>query len=321
MIELGFVNKGGKMANINIGVVGVGYLGALHARVYSQLKNATLICVCDTDKKRAKKVAKKHKVWYLPDYRTLFDKVDAVSIAVPTNLHHKIAKEFLENNIHVLIEKPITNTVDEAQELIDIADSKGLIIQVGHIERFNPVVRAVEPLLKEPRFIECHRAGPYKKKKRVKDVGVVLDLMIHDIDIILSLVKSEVKNIEAVGISTISPYEDIANVRLTFKNGTIADITASRLTKEEVRKIKISQEDAFITLDYLHMDASLVTRTDSKIRKKKIKIEKKEPLKQELKSFIATIQNGTKPIVSGKEGKMALSVALDILKKIKSSKR
>lgn len=309
------------MAGINVGVVGVGYLGSLHARVYSQLKNANLVCVCDIDKKRAKKVARKRRVWYFPDYRTLFDKVDAVSIAVPTNLHHKIAKEFLDNNIHVLIEKPITQSLSEAQELINIAESKNLTLQVGHIERFNPVVRAVEPLLKDARFIECHRAGPFKKKKRVKDVGVVLDLMIHDIDIILSLVKSDVKTIEAVGVSTISPYEDIANVRLTFKNGAIADITASRVTKEEVRQIKISQEDSHIMLDYLHHDAHIVRKTDKKILKEKIKIKKKEPLKQELKSFISSIQNNTKPIVSGKEGKLALDVALNILEKINSSKK
>lgn len=308
------------MANVNVGVVGIGYLGSLHARVYSQLKNATLVCVCDIDKKRAKKVARKYRLWYFPDYRTLFDKVDAVSIAVPTNLHYKIAKDFLNNGIHVLIEKPITNTVDEAEGLIGIADSKNLIMQVGHIERFNPVVRAVEPYLKNPRFIECHRAGPFKKKKRVKDVGVVLDLMIHDIDIILSLVKSDVESIEAVGISTISQHEDTANVRLNFKNGTIADIIASRVTKEEVRKIKISQEDSYIALDYLHQDAHIVRKKGNKIRKEKIKIEKREPLKQELKSFIASIQNGTKPAVSGREGKRALSVAMDILEKIKTSR-
>ncbi|OGW74772.1 MAG: hypothetical protein A2Z72_05015 [Omnitrophica bacterium RBG_13_46_9] len=309
------------MNNVNVGVVGVGYLGSLHARVYSQIKNANLVCVCDIDKKRAKKVAKKYGVWYFPDYRTLFDKVEAVSLAVPTELHYKIAKDFLNNNIHVLIEKPIAKTVAEAQELIDIADSKNLIIQVGHIERFNPVVRAVEPFLTDPRFIECHRAGPYKKKKRVRDVGVILDLMIHDIDIILSLVKSEVETIEAVGISTFSPFEDIANVRLNFKNGTIADITASRVTKEEVRKIKISQHDSYITLNYLHQDAFIVRKTDNKLLKEKIKIEKTEPLKQELKSFISCIQNSTKPIVSGREGKLALSVAMDILEKIKSSNK
>jgi len=309
------------MANVNVGVVGVGYLGSLHARVYSQLRTANLVCVCDINKKPAKKVAKKHRVWYFPDYRTLFDKVEAVSIAVPTNQHYAIAKDFLLNGIHVLIEKPITNTVEEAEELIEIAESKGLIIQVGHIERFNPVIRAVDPLIKEPRFIECHRAGPYKKKKRVKDVGVVLDLMIHDIDIIIALVKSEVKAIEAVGISTISPHEDIANVRLSFKNGTIADITASRITKEEVRKIKISQEDSHIMMDYLHMAAQVVRKVDGKIVKEKIRIRKKEPLKQELKSFISCIQNNTRPLVSGKEGKLALTVAMDILKKIKSSQK
>lgn len=321
MIKLDFKLRIDIVANINVGVVGVGYLGSRHARVYSQIKNTDFVCVCDIDKKRAKKTAKKYRVWYFPDYRTMFDKVEAVSIVVPTNLHYKIAKDFLNNGIHVLVEKPITHTVDEAQELIDIADSKNLILQVGHIERFNPVVRAVEPFLSDVRFIDCHRAGPYKKKKRVKDVGVVLDLMIHDIDIILSLVKSEVENIEAVGIRTISPYEDIANVRLTFKNGAIADITASRVTKEEVRKIKISQKDSYITLDYLHQDAFIVRKKNDKIVKKKIKIEKEEPLKLELKSFISSIQNHTRPIVSGREGKLALSVALDILEKIKTSKK
>ena len=309
------------MASINVGVVGVGYLGSLHARVYSQLKNANLVCVCDINKKHAKKVARKHRVWYFPEYSTLFGKVDAVSIAVPTSLHYKIAKDFLDNGIHVLIEKPITKTLEEAEELIELANSRNLIVQVGHIERFNPVVRAVEPLLHDARFIECHRAGPYKKKKRVRDVGVVLDLMIHDIDIILSLIKSEVKHIEAVGVSTISPYEDTANVRLTFKNGAIADITASRVTKEEVRKIKISQEGSYILLDYLHHDAYMVKKDAGKILKQKIKIIKKEPLKQELKSFVTSIQNNTPPIVSGTDGKRALDVALNILEKIKSSKR
>ena len=309
------------MAKVNVGVVGTGYLGSLHARVYHQLKSANLICVCDIDKKRAKKVARKHRAWHFPNYSTLFDKVEAVSIAVPTNLHFKIAKDFLQNGIHVLIEKPITNTVEEAQELIDIAKEKGLIIQVGHVERFNPAIRAVEPLLKDPKFIECHRAGPYNKKKRVKDVGVVLDLMIHDIDIILSLVNSEVKKIEAVGISTISSHEDTANVRLTFKNGAIADIIASRVTEEEVRKITITQKDSQITLNYLHMDAYEIKKTGTKILKKRIRIKKKEPLKQELKSFISCIQNNSRPIVSGEEGKLALTVALNIIKKINSSKK
>ena len=303
-----------------IGVVGVGYLGALHARVYTQLKRANLVAVCDIDKKRAKKIARKYRCWYFPDYRTMFDKVKAVSIVVPTNLHYKIAKEFLEQGIHVLIEKPITNTIEEADELNRIAKEKGLIIQVGHIERFNPVIRAAEPFLKEPRFIECHRSGPYIKKSRVKDVGVVLDLMIHDIDIILSLVKSEVKHIEAVGVSTISPYEDTANVRLTFKNGTIADIIASRVTKDEVRKIQVSQEDSLITMDYLHHDAYIVKRRKKKVIKKRIRIKKKEPLKMELKSFIACVQNLSKPVVSGIEGARALSVAMNILEKIKSEK-
>lgn len=215
----------------------------------------------------------------------------------------------------------MTKTLDEADTLVGLAEKKGLILQVGHIERFNSAVRAIEPYLKKPRFIECQRLGSIKLKKRVKDVGVVLDLMIHDIDIILGLVNSSVKSIEAVGISTVSEHEDIANVRLTFQNNAIADITASRVTKEETRKIRIFQEKSYILLDYLHQEAQLFHNSKKGPEKMKIKIKKKEPLKVELKSFIDCIKNNKKPVVSGREGKQALSVALDILEKINSNSK
>ena len=307
------------MEKIRAGVVGVGHLGSIHAKVYSRLKNAKLACVCDCNLEKALEVGKKYRAASFSDYEELFGKVDAASIAVPTSLHYNIAKDFLNHDIHVLIEKPITNTLSEADELIEIARERKLILQVGHIERFNSAVLAVKPFLKRPKFIECQRLGPFYK--RAEDVGVVLDLMIHDIDIVLGLVEKDVVNIEAVGLSTISDYEDVANVRLTFEDGTIADITASRVTKDVVRKIRIFQEDSYVSLDYLNQEAAIFKKTENKIMKEKIKIKKGEPLKRELKSFIECVRADRRPIVSGIEGRRALQVALEILEKIKPAKR
>lgn len=302
------------MDKLNVGVVGVGYLGALHARIYSQLEDTTLVGVCDCYKKRAKKVSRKHKTDYYLDYKDLINKVQAVSIAVPTHLHYKIAKDFLDAGVNVLIEKPITKSLEEADELIEMAEKEGLILQVGHIERFNSAIRAVEGYLREPRFIECHRMGPFKE--RVTDVGVVLDLMIHDIDIVLGLVKSDVKNVEAVGVKIVSDHEDIANVRLTFENGTIADLIASRVTKNVRRTIGIFQKDSYLSLNYANQSATINTKKGHRIRKKKLKVKKEEPLKRELESFVNCAIKGNRPIVSGIDGRRALAVALEIGKKI-----
>ncbi|MFC1570158.1 Gfo/Idh/MocA family oxidoreductase [Candidatus Omnitrophota bacterium] len=307
------------MGKLRIGVIGTGHLGSLHVKVYNALKARTwidIVGICDSDRTTVKEVGRKYHIPVHTDYRQLLDQVDAVSIVVPTSLHYEIAKDFLNAGVHVLIEKPITKTLEEADELVALAEEKDLIIQVGHIERFNSAVRAIEPLLENPKFIECQRLGSVAKKGRIKDVGVVLDLMIHDIDIILGLVNSKVKHIEAVGISTVSDHEDLANVRLTFQNNVIADITASRVTKEETRKIRIFQEESYILLDYMHQEASLFHKSDKKLSKEKIRIQKKEPLKVELKSFINCVRNKQKPIVSGVEGRQALRVALDILDKI-----
>ena len=306
------------MDKVRVGVVGVGRLGSFHTKVYSRLDNVKHVGVCDCNLERAIEVGKMYHTASFSDYEDLFDKVDAASIAVPTSLHYNIAKDFLNHNIHVLIEKPITKPLSEADELIDIARERKLILQVGHVERFNSAVLAIEPFLKKPKFIECQRLGPFHK--RVKDVGVVLDLMIHDIDIVLGLIKQDVVNIEAVGLSTISDYEDVANVRLTFEDGTIADITASRVTKDIVRKMRIFQEESYLSLDYVTQDAAIFEKTEEKIDKERIKIKKKEPLKKELKSFIECVRTGKKPLVSGVEGRRALQVALDILEKIKPSK-
>ncbi len=305
------------MDKLNVGVIGVGFLGSLHARVYHQLSDVTLVGVCDCYKKRAKEISKKHHTDYYLNYKDLLGKVQAVSIAVPTYLHYEIAKEFLNAGVHVLIEKPITKTLKEADELVSIARKNNLILQVGHIERFNSAIQAVEGLLKEPRFIECHRMGPFVQ--RVSDVGVVLDLMIHDIDIVLGLVKSDVKSIDAVGVKIVSDHEDIANVRLTFDNGTISDLIASRVTKKKRRTISIFQKDSFISLNYAEQSATIHKKKGSKIKKKKLKIKKEEPIKQELESFVDCVVNSRKPIVSGEEGRRALSVALEIGKKIRET--
>jgi predicted dehydrogenase len=308
-----------KMAKLKVGIVGVGHLGAIHAKVYSKLKNVDLAGVCDCNLSRALEIGKKYHATSYANYNDLFGRVDAASIVVPTSLHYKVAKDFLEHGIHVLIEKPITKTLPEADELIEIAQKNNLIIQVGHVERFNAAVRALEHFLRKPKFLECQRLGPFHK--RVEDVGVVLDLMIHDIDIVLGLMKQEVASIEAVGLSTMSAHEDVANVRLIFEDGTIADITASRVTKDVVRKIRIFQEDSYISLDYVNQEVTLFKKKGSKIKKEKVKIKKAEPLKDELESFVECVKAGRKPVVSGVEGRRALAVALDILGKIKISKQ
>ena len=303
------------MEKLYVGVIGVGHLGSNHAKTYAGLRNVGLVGVCDTNKETGKRVAKRHHTTYYADYYSLFDKVQAVSIAVPTFLHYKIAKDFLENGIHVLIEKPITKTLEEADELLRIAKQKNLIIQVGHIERFNPAVRAIEPYIREPKFIECSRLGPFVE--RAGDIGVVLDLMIHDIDIILGLIHSPVQQIEAVGVKIVSEHEDTANVRLTFANETICDLTASRVTKKSTRTIKISQDDSYIYLDYLTRSAVLYRKKNRFLKKKRIRIKNKDPLKKELESFVHCVLNNKKPIVSGEEARKALRVAIDITHQIK----
>jgi len=306
------------MAKIRVGVVGVGHLGAIHAKVYSKLDHADLVGVCDCNIERALEIGKKYHTSSYADYEDLFDKVDAASIAVPTSFHYNIAKDFLLRGIHVLIEKPITKTLSEADELIELAKQRKLILQVGHIERFNSAILAIEKYLKKPKFIECQRLGPFHK--RVEDVGVVLDLMIHDIDIVLGLIEQDVVNIEAVGASTISDHEDIANVRLTFEDGTVADITASRVTQDVVRTIRIFQEESYLSLDYVTQDVDIFRKTGDKIVKEKVKIKKDKPLDKELESFLECVRTNKKPVVSGVEGRRALKVALEIVDKIRYTK-
>lgn len=290
-------------------------MGAIHARIYSQLENVTLAGVCDADQDRARKIAREFRTEYYTDFRKMIGKIDAASISVPTVLHHEISRPLLEQGVHLLVEKPFTKTVGEADELLQLAKAKGLILQVGHVERFNAGFLAAEKVIKDPIFIECHRLGPYKQ--RSTDIGVVLDLMIHDIDIILGLVKDPIKDVEAIGASVLSDNEDIANVRLKFNNGTICNMTASRITNKTMRKIRVFQRDAYISLDYFKPACMIYRMANKKITCQRVKIKKEEPLKLELGAFMNCVRTGERPLVSGIEGREALAIALSIQDQIK----
>jgi len=307
------------MSDVKVAVIGVGHLGSIHAKIYKEIPNCFLSAVCDTDKKRLDEVSQNLNVPGYTDYRELFGKVDAVSVATPTNLHFQIAADFLKHNIHTLVEKPFTPTLKEADILIKIARKKKLILQVGHIERFNSAFAATQRLIREPKFIECHRLSPFPN--RSLDIGVVLDLMIHDIDIVLGLVSSPVKKVESVGVPVLTHFEDIANSRLTFKNGCIANLTASRVSDEWMRKIRIFQRDAYISLDYKDAKASMYKRNGPQITKVDIPIEKEQPLQKELQSFIDCVISHQEPLVSGPVAREALKVALLIQKQIWKKKR
>jgi len=303
------------MDKIKVAVVGVGHLGKHHARIYSKLKNAQLVGICDCAARRAKKIAHQYRTTPHADYHQLLGKVNAVSIAVPTEKHFPIVKDFLIQKTHVLVEKPITNNLTHAQELVRLAKQNNCLLQVGHIERFNPAVKAAESIIKNPRFVECHRLGPFTKRNL--DVGVVLDLMIHDIEIILGFIKSPIISIDAVGVQLLTPHEDIANVRLRCKNNEVINLTASRLSKKEMRKIRIFQEGAYISLDYTKQKLEIYKQRNKRIIRSRIPIKPAEPLKPQLKSFIDCIINNKKPKVSGDEATQALSIALEIIKQIK----
>lgn len=307
------------MEKIKVAVIGVGHLGAHHARIYSKLENTELAGVCDIIKKRAKKIARFFKTKFTTNYNDFLNNVDAVSISTPTNTHYKIAKDFLENGVNCLIEKPITITCEEAEELLKIANKNNLILQVGHIERFNSAVMAVEQKINEPKFIESHRLGPFKR--RSSDIGVVLDLMIHDIDIVLALVKSKIKSMDAIGVNVLTNYEDIANARLVFENGCVCDLTASRITEKEQRKIRIFQKDSYISLDYAKQEAFFYKKKKNSIKKKKIRAKIQEPLFLELGAFINCVRQKEQPIVSAKEATDALRLALEITNKIKQNSK
>lgn len=307
------------MKKIKVGIIGIGHVGSIHADIYSQFQDVDVTFLCDIILKRAKDVAKELNAYYSSDFRDGFSKIDAVSIAVPTSKHYQIAKEFLKKGIDVLVEKPMTTNLKQANHLIQLANENFCILQVGHVERFNKALHAIKGIPGEIRFIECHRIGPFSK--RSTDVSVVLDLMIHDIDIILELIPYKIEKIEAVGTKVITDFTDISNAKIKFENGTICNITSSRVSEESQRKIRIFKENCYISLDYMRQEVRIYRKIKEKIVKKYIGIKKEQPLKLELRSFIDSVKNRTQPLVSGEIAKRALAVALKIEKKINLTKK
>lgn len=305
------------MKKIRTAVIGVGYLGKFHAQKYAQLEDSELIAVCDANLDVAQNIAKEYGVKAVGDYRELLGEVDAVSIVVPTQKHYEVAKVFLQNKIHVLLEKPITSTVAEAEELVSIAQQNDLIFQIGHLERFNPAVLALENALQQPLFIESNRIAPFNP--RGADVNVVLDLMIHDIDIILDFAKSPVKKIDANGVAVISKDIDIANARIQFENGCVANVTASRVSMKSERIMRIFQNDAYISIDFQNKKLGIHRKGTGEMYPGIAEIESHEQvfeqgdaLRSEIAAFLQSIQKHTPPVVSGQAGLMALQTAIKI---------
>ena len=306
---------------IRVGVVGVGHVGQHHARIYRELPEVELAGVADSDPARLQEIQAFLEVPGFQDYRELFGRVDGVSVAVPTHLHAFIARECLEHGVDVLVEKPLAETLKEAEELTDLATRQGRILQVGHVERFNAAVRALHRIIEAPGFIECHRLSPFPQ--RGTDVDVILDLMIHDIDIILSLVKSPVTQVSAVGVPVLTDRVDIANARIEFVSGCVANVTASRVSAERIRKIRVFQPDTYISLDYANQEIALYRRLPAdpashpprppQIVREEVVVEKEEPLRLELTSFLSSVRERTRPEVSGEEAVEALRVASQIL--------
>ena len=309
------------METIKVGVVGVGYFGQFHAEKYSRMEGVELIGLVDVDPSRAREVAQRFRARPFSKTSDLYGKVQAVSIAVPTHLHHPLAKAFFLQGIDVLLEKPICTTVAEANELIQLAESKNLIFQVGHLERFNGALSATEGILQNPFMIESNRMGPYSG--RGLDVDVVLEVMVHDIDIVLSIVPSKVKQFFASGKSVLSPYLDIVHAQIEFENGCRANLLASRVSEEKIRKTQIVQPDGILSLDYLNQTAFFLRNVVSPGKEgapetitEEIPVKKVDLLEREIYSFIESVRNRRTARVSGRDGKRALEVALQILEKV-----
>ena len=302
------------MSKLRVGVVGVGHIGKNHARLYAESTAADFTAVYDTDPARAAEFAAQYKVSAADSLADFAERVDAASVATPTNTHLEVARELLQAGKHLLVEKPIAMNTSQASELAALAEKNRLVLQVGHVERFNPVLSALEERLTRPRFIEAHRLSPYPN--RSTDVGVVLDLMIHDLEIILHLVRSPVQSVDAVGVAVLSRGEDIANARLRFKNGCVANITSSRISPEQMRKIRVFQEDAYLSLDYGNQTGEVFRKTATGIAREAVAIDREEPLKQQLAAFVECASTGRAPKVSGLEATAALELAVQITERI-----
>jgi predicted dehydrogenase len=297
-----------------VGVVGVGHIGKNHARLYAGLPAAQFTAIYDTDRAVAERIAGEFSVKAAASLEEFAEQVDAASVATPTSTHFEIGRELLTRGKHLLVEKPIADNTAHASELAELAASRSLVLQVGHVERFNPVLGALEKRLTNPRFIEAHRLSPYPN--RSTDIGVVLDLMIHDLEIILHLVHSAVQTIDAVGVPVLSRGEDIANARLRFENGCVANITSSRISPEQMRKIRVFQENAYLSLDYQNQTGEMYRRTAEGLTKEAVEIEREEPLKRQLASFIECATTGRAPKVSGFQAAAALELAVEITKRL-----
>jgi predicted dehydrogenase len=306
------------VSGLRAAVIGVGYLGRFHAQKYRDHAGIDLVGVVDASPERAAEVAAEVGCAAFTEHRELFGRVDLVSIAVPTQFHFAVARDCLANGVHVLLEKPITQTVAEAEQLIQLAAERSLVLQVGHLERFNPAVLALQGEIDNPLFIESHRLAPFKP--RGTDVNVVLDLMIHDIDILLSLVRHPITTVNSVGLPVLSGEVDIANARLQFANGCVANVTASRVSRETMRKVRIFQQNAYITIDYQNRSIAIYRRQPGAkqipglpdIVMEERSFAQSDALRDEIAAFVAAVANGTPRVVSGRDGKRALEVAMQI---------
>lgn len=305
------------MTQIRTAVIGVGYLGTFHAEKYAALPDSELIAIVDANPQQAESVARRFGVAAVSDYRELLGKIDAVSVVVPTLLHFEVADFFLRHGVHVLVEKPITATVEQAEQLIHTAERNGCLFQVGHLEQFNPAVMALKEHLNRPLFIESHRLAPFKP--RGTDVNVVLDLMIHDIDIILTIIDAPIRQINPIGVPVLTDEEDIANARLEFTNGCVANVTASRVSNKTERKLRVFQPDAYISVDLQEKSLTIHRKADSHqgagiadIVVERRQYGNSDPLYTELQAFLKSIREGTPPVVSGENGRQALEMALTI---------
>lgn len=302
------------MEIIRAGVAGAGAMGRNHARVYSMIPEAKLCAVYDADPGRAKAVADEFGTVPVTSLEELAELAEAVSVAVPTVAHREVGCRLMDLGSHVLMEKPIAPSVADAGALVEASKRNSRILQVGHIERFNPVLRQLEERLTRPKFIEAHRLSPFPN--RSIDIGVVLDLMIHDLEVILHLVRSPVVSIDAVGVPVLTPAEDIANARLRFENGCVANVTASRISPEKMRKIRVFQSDCYLSLDYQEQAGQIHWRDGMSIQRAEVEVAKDEPLKLELAAFIASVAHGHDPAVTGQQGTAALELALEITRLI-----
>ncbi len=304
--------------SLRAGVVGVGYLGRFHAQKYAVQSGVKLVGVVDMDPARAAEIAAECHTQASTDYHDLFDQVDCVSIAVPTQLHHAVARDFLTRGIDVLVEKPLTATAAEGHELVEIAARHDRILQVGHLERFNPALRSLTGILTAPRFIECQRVAPFVE--RGTDVDVVRDLMIHDLDVILSLVRSSVTSMEAFGVPVLTAEPDIANARLRFASGCIANITASRVALKRERKMRIFQPDTYLVVDYGEHRIRICRRESApqtgelpNLTYEEREVGGEDALEEEIRAFLRAVRERSEPVVSGRDGLQALEVAEQII--------